>query len=264
MAKPPADCAIATCERKLVPPYGRGMCSLHYQRWRKYGDPEHVRVVRYRIAPCAVDGCDKPMIARDWCSAHWTRWHRHGSPDARLRGEVLNGCRVCPACDQDVPISQYTEGLMSPCRACLARRAGTRRTFIPWEPKRYLECACRACDAVFMGNAKQDTYCSQECAAAFKNKANWKYMAARRNRLRVALVEPYRRHDIFKRDGWTCAICREAINPALPWPDPMCAVVDHIVPLALGGAHSPSNAQATHNLCNAIKGIRPMEEVARG
>ncbi len=29
---------------------------------------------------CAVDGCDKPLLARGWCSKHWTRWQRHGDP----------------------------------------------------------------------------------------------------------------------------------------------------------------------------------------
>ena len=252
MAKPPADCAIATCERKLVPPYGRGMCSLHYKRWRKHGDPNYVQDRHKWDRTCSIEKCDKPTLSRSWCSAHWTRWQRHGSPTARLRGEVLNGCRACPACGQDVPISQYTEGLMSPCRACVARRAWTRRTFIPGVPKRYLECTCRACDSTFMGNAKQCTFCSRECFEAYYGKR----CERRRQLLKQVEHEKFSRAEIFDRDQWTCGVCNEGVDPELSWPDRMCAVVDHVIPVSKGGAHTRANVQTAHNLCNARKGAR--------
>ena len=252
MAKPPADCAIATCERKLVPPYGRGMCSLHYQRWRKYGDPEHVRVVRYRIAPCAVDGCDKPMIARDWCSAHWTRWQRHGSPDARLRGEVLNGCRVCPACEMDIPISQYTAGKVGPCRDCLARRKRVREVFNPVPPVPRTAIECHLCGATFMGNGRQSKFCSPTCLEVDYGKR----AERRKQRLMQVEHEKFSRTEIFTRDEWVCGICAEAVDPEIAWPDRMCAVMDHVIPVAKGGTHMRVNVQTAHNVCNARKGAR--------
>ena len=33
-----SECSVADCKRQR---YTRGWCSLHYQRWRKYGDPLH-------------------------------------------------------------------------------------------------------------------------------------------------------------------------------------------------------------------------------
>jgi 5-methylcytosine-specific restriction endonuclease McrA len=36
----------------------------------------------------------------------------------------------------------------------------------------------------------------------------------------------------------------------------MSPTIDHILPLARGGTHEPSNVQAAHFGCNAAKGAR--------
>lgn len=36
----------------------------------------------------------------------------------------------------------------------------------------------------------------------------------------------------------------------------MSASLDHVVPLSLGGAHTPENTQASHLICNGRKGNR--------
>jgi len=41
-----------------------------------------------------------------------------------------------------------------------------------------------------------------------------------------------------------------------PFPEPMSATVDHIVPVSLGGAHTEDNMQAAHFFCNTAKGAR--------
>lgn len=60
-------CGIDGCERPL---YGRGLCALHYQRWRKHGDPlaNYRRVGR---SICTIDGCDRPIVGRGLCSKHY-------------------------------------------------------------------------------------------------------------------------------------------------------------------------------------------------
>lgn len=50
-----------------------------------------------------------------------------------------------------------------------------------------------------------------------------------------------------------CGICDEPIDYDLPHDDPMSFVVDHIVPLAKGGADTLDNKQATHRGCNRAK-----------
>lgn len=53
-----------------------------------------------------------------------------------------------------------------------------------------------------------------------------------------------------------CHICGGEIDYKLKWPDPRSFVVDHIVPLARGGAHDITNAAAAHADCNSTKRAR--------
>lgn len=59
--------------------------------------------------------------------------------------------------------------------------------------------------------------------------------------------------EIFDRDAWTCGICTEPVDPALRYPHPMSVSLDHVVPLAKGGAHTMANVQCSHLHCNRIK-----------
>lgn len=61
---------------------------------------------------------------------------------------------------------------------------------------------------------------------------------------------------IYERDAWTCQLCEAPVDPSLRHPDPMSASIDHIVPLALGGAHVRENVQLAHLRCNISKGAR--------
>ena len=53
-----------------------------------------------------------------------------------------------------------------------------------------------------------------------------------------------------------CHICGSEIDYTLKWPDPRSFVVDHIIPLARGGAHDITNAAAAHADCNSRKRAR--------
>lgn len=61
---------------------------------------------------------------------------------------------------------------------------------------------------------------------------------------------------LFSICDWVCGICHNEIDPALRYPDDMCATVDHIVPLSQGGCHVWSNVQPAHKLCNELKADR--------
>jgi 5-methylcytosine-specific restriction endonuclease McrA len=83
------------------------------------------------------------------------------------------------------------------------------------------------------------------------------YDARRRMRVEQASQgEPVVPADVHARDGWTCQLCGLPIDPEVAWPDPMSASVDHIVPLALDGAHSMANVQSAHLGCNSRKSAR--------
>jgi hypothetical protein len=60
------------------------------------------------------------------------------------------------------------------------------------------------------------------------------------------------RHKVMVRDGWTCGICGDRIDPDCT--DLMRPSLDHVVALAAGGSHTYGNVQASHFLCNSYKG----------
>lgn len=80
--------------------------------------------------------------------------------------------------------------------------------------------------------------------------------ARRRARLRGAACAPFRRQQIFERDHWTCMLCHGALARTEVVPHPFAPTIDHVVPLARGGAHAPWNVQAAHFICNSRKSDR--------
>lgn len=247
-------CSIPGCDRPVLVKM-RGWCSLHYCRWQRHGDP-NVEPKRARVVgvePCTIDGCDKKIAARGLCAAHWTRWKRHGSPTARLPGEVVNGRRICTLCGEDKLVGEEINE--SWCKPCSAQRKGQTRK--PYTPKSHPIKQCAHCGAEFRPRLPAQSHCSPECADATRSQRNRKHVLARRARLRRAPSEEFDPFEVFERDGWTCQICRDPVDPDVRWPDPMCVSLDHVVPLSRGGAHTRANTQCAHLSCNTKKGVKP-------
>lgn len=89
-------CKISECVKAAR---CRGMCSMHYERWRKHGSPYVVLppssppVIHTQSAHCEVDGCDAAPLARNLCPKHYRAWRRNGDPTADRRRRV-NICEV--------------------------------------------------------------------------------------------------------------------------------------------------------------------------
>lgn len=66
--------------------------------------------------------------------------------------------------------------------------------------------------------------------------------------------EIYKAEAVFKRDAWRCGLCGKRTSRTYSHRDPLSPVVDHIVPLAKGGADILSNVQCAHAICNSVKG----------
>lgn len=60
----------------------------------------------------------------------------------------------------------------------------------------------------------------------------------------------YRLRAIIARSKPACHICGKDIDYTLPYTDPMCFVIDHIIPLAKGGEDALSNVKAAHRHTN--------------
>jgi hypothetical protein len=57
------------CDRPLR---ARGMCEMHYRRWKKWGHlggAERLRVSRGQT--CIIEGCDRGQLARHLCGRHY-------------------------------------------------------------------------------------------------------------------------------------------------------------------------------------------------
>lgn len=67
----------------------------------------------------------------------------------------------------------------------------------------------------------------------------------------------------IRREQPPCGICSEPIDYTLPYLDPMSFVVDHIVPIKLGGLDTIDNKQAAHRSCNRTKSDRHPDDDPR-
>lgn len=59
-------CSIEGCEKRSR---SREMCTTHYARFLKYGDPHFVQS-RFKNRTCSIEGCDRAHIANGYCRPH--------------------------------------------------------------------------------------------------------------------------------------------------------------------------------------------------
>ena len=90
-------------------------------------------------------------------------------------------------------------------------------------------------------------YCSDRCRLRQKRRR-------RRARTAGAGYKTLSFRTVAERDNWVCQLCGGLVDPAVEWPDPMTATLDHIIPLSQGGDHSEANGQLAHWRCNTLKG----------
>ena len=82
---------------------------------------------------------------------------------------------------------------------------------------------------------------------------------------RTTKIEPINEKIVFMRDGWVCQHCKKRADKRFKHPNPMCASLDHIIPLSEGGTHTYANVQLAHLGCNSSKGnnVLPQGEQLR-
>lgn len=233
-------CSIDGCEKPTGPKgTARGWCSKHYNRWYRWGDPHSLAPKPTRPDACTDPGCEKPYKTAGYCSAHYTNVLRHGEPNPRKRGEVRDGCKICTACKQDLPVERFgpmRANVVPPrCRECERASAERKRRADPAAARRY------ARDYSTRNPEKRRDYAKRRRAMKLSQGGDTEAIES--------LV-------VMLRDRWTCGICGTRVLKSRQWPDRLSPSVDHIVPLALGGTHSYANVQAAHLGCNMAKGGR--------
>lgn len=228
---------------------------------------------------CEIDGCNDHVMARGWCAKHYTRYLKHGDANYRIKGEIRDGKRICPHCNDDKPLDMFSPRQRW-CKACCAarKRSKPRPPVVPLPLIYCVECGTR-----FSPRTRNVICCTPDCALKRRHRFDREDSADRdrdeanastrrwysenkqtafnssnnyRARKVHAYVEDVDRLIVFNRDNWICQLCHTPIDPTAKRPDPWMASLDHRVPLAHGGKHSYENCQASHLVCNERKGAR--------
>lgn len=80
-------CKIDGCDTKH---YGLGYCPKHYQRFKKFGDPD-INLAPTGYEKCLVSNCTSKPTSLNYCPMHYSRFIRHGNPNIvnRIRNQSI-------------------------------------------------------------------------------------------------------------------------------------------------------------------------------
>lgn len=192
--------------------------------------------------------------------------------------------KLCDACQVLAQAEKTPEGRRGPCWHCGGRKGPGRNKYCDtcrpiatrenhlarkkrdWEKHRDERCAAKrdyyAANTEIILERGRERYATNPTAASIAraNAQRWreenpeqyrdlhrKNAAKRRARKRTADVTAIEPLVVLERDDGACDICRNDV-------DPMAFHLDHVWPLARGGAHTYDNVQVAHPDCNMRKG----------
>jgi|SRR5690606_28541254 len=213
-------CSVQGCRRSIK---ARGWCSSHLEKWRRYGDPEHVPLrtarLRARLAlgekACGRCGEVKPFA--------------EFSADSRRADGVRGVCKSCAKLSQSEWVSRNREKVR---RGVNARRAA-------WSPEQ------RAA--------------ANAASAAWKRANPEKvrdYVHRRRAAKAATECGPIDYGALWDECSGSCPDCGTLIDRRAPWGSAEFASLDHIVPLSAGGPHAQHNLRYTCLPCNLRKSAK--------
>jgi hypothetical protein len=252
-------CIADGCERDWYVKHHR-MCSMHYQRFMRTGTTD---LPTQTVKTCKVDGCEaNGTSGHGWCNKHYKRWRQHGTTDLP-NGEV----QWWHADRATAPTVCTVEGCGRPYKAsgmCAMHWNRNKR-------QTQQQAMCAWCWELFTTRRRNQKLCSDRCAVEVRLEYGRGYQktlratdpdrtAYQREHRRALLLAcrsvPFKRSDVFERDGWICQLCHEPVDPEIKHPARRSVSLDHIIPLARGGDHVYENAQTAHLSCNQEKGGR--------
>lgn len=170
---------------------------------------------------------------------------------AERGGVVIPPQPPCDGCGAEIPMSMTSGRRRRWCAACDPYKPRTPTG----EPR-----TCPRCLAGFVVGSDQGAarrkFCSDACRKADKRDR-------RDKRKRDVFVDSVDVGVLGDRDSWKCHLCGRRVERAKRYPDPLSPSVDHLVPLAEGGAHSYANTALAHLTCNVRKGTKATGEQLR-
>lgn len=260
-------CSIQGCAARR---HSAGLCWRHLEESRaRNGDL------------CSVVGCERGRFYRGMCGAHASAASReqHGRKKALFSitcahcgqpAEVQKrSARYHPECAMQglAKATERRRAAEKALRRAMVGRGGRGAPFVVTvegvvhskppkaeRPRIWVAGSCSWCSESFLiVDQLTARYCSDRCASAAG-----KY---RRGRF---LIPPRERLAIYERDGWTCQLCLEPVDPDLGPSDVWAATLDHIVCQSWGDepGHSPSNLRLAHRWCNSVRSDERHHSVA--
>lgn len=198
----------------------RGMCRTCYQRARRNGELAAApKANRDRSGGCSFSGCGRTVKARGLCSGHYAQQ----AAGQELRPLLLPGGQCgLDGCTNHLG-GRNTSGFCDD-----HRRLQSRVTIL---------CGAAGCARVLRAATNTTGLCVDHAPV--------QHNAERRATLARAWFEQVDRVKVWARDGGICHLCGLPADES--WQ------LDHVVPLAAGGAHSYQNAAVSHASCNAGK-----------
>lgn len=171
--------------------------------------------------------------------------------DPRCSATAKSGARSmnqkrCTKCAELKALSEFRKdrsgknGLRSQCKACAAAYGKRYRATHPERVAAKNRRWCQANPEKAAAYAKQWAQEHPEKRAATQQR--------RRARKLGATIAPFDESQVYERDGLQCVYCGSTDDLTL----------DHIVPLAGGGAHSIDNLTVACQSCNGSKGVKSL------
>jgi len=209
-------------------------------------------------AECTCKRCGKTYVPRQmaydtFCTRECAfAWHRQERAKRRMASRMSLAAKrstvrtfQCVICGRDFQ-GDYRRYSRKFCSDTCNNRAYLQGRIIR-------QCAVCEKDYRFGDQGTSTRFCSPLCQSEGYRQAKRESKRRRRAMKKGARCEPYKRRDIFERDGWTCKVCGEKVNRRTVAPHPKAPTIDHIVPLSKGGADAPDNVQCAHARCNTVK-----------
>ena len=272
-------CGYPPCVRGAIK---SGLCSSHYSQKnrgeeltplgerRTIGKAEHGSPSKYRQG-CRCAECKEAqrINCKRWREEYKSK-HGKGYYDGRERNRKVYE-RTCDFCAHDFTtkthIARYCslecakrdEAGWSKAKDIVPYVAAPKPTQAPttiipsnnW----YTAGTCRVCGDTFVSRHMHVT-CSTQCQDTYDTDRKREAGHRRRARLRNAYRAKVTPSKVYERDAYKCHLCGKRTKADAKVPHPQAPTLDHIVPLAKGGTHEPSNVATACFICNSRKGDR--------
>lgn len=194
-----------------------------------------------------------------WCRSCFAAYHRGDvSQVAEHEPQMCSFCSIVY-----IPISRNKPtGSMMFCSSRCKTGAHNLISKLKREASKAVR-VCLHCGGEMPRTMRVDArFCSEQCnMEAHRRTRNFRRRAGEAAPVKPRMTPLVNLAVIAKRDGYLCGLCGKRVDMKLKHPDPGFASLDHLIPIASGGAAiDPANLRLAHLRCNLIKGAKARGE----